>query len=191
MLVMEHLPYTLYKLLEKRQVKHHYSILLDVANGLNYLHQRHPPIIHRDLTAKNVLVTSYNMAKISDLGMSKSVKKQHLTTMPGNANMMPPEALEHNPVYDHTLDIFSFGCLILHVLTGQIPVPTPQYVPKPNDPDSFSRVSEWDRRVNYVKQVSDDYLLAIAKQCLEDKPSERPNIANVVQKFQGQYLTYR
>ena len=57
MLVMEYLPYTLCKLLEERQVKHHYSILLDVANGLDYLHQRHPPIIHRDLSANNVLAS--------------------------------------------------------------------------------------------------------------------------------------
>ena len=187
MLVMEYLPYTLCKLLEERQVKHHYSILLDVANGLDYLHQRHPPIIHRDLSANNVLVTSYYMAKISDLGMSKPLQKQKkLTKAPGNPVIMPPEALKDEPDYNHTIDIFSFGCLILHVLTGQIPAPTPQYVRNPSDPKSFVQVSEWNRRASYAEEATDHYLLDIAKQCLKDEPSERPNITNVVQKLQGQ-----
>ena len=131
------------------------------------------------------------MAKISDLGMSKPLKKQkRLTKAPGNPIIMPPEALEDEPHYDHTIDIFSFGCLILHVLTGQFPEPTPQYVRKPNDPDSFSRVSEWDRRASYVKKAPDQYLLDIAKQCLKDEPSERPDITHVVQELQGQYYEH-
>ena len=189
-LVMEYLPHTLYQLLEKRQVKHHYSILLDIANGLDYLHQRHPPIIHRDLTARNVLLTVHYTAKISDLGMSKPLEKQRLTTNPGNFIIMPPEAHEHNPVYDHTIDIFSFGCLILHILTGQIPKPTKEFVPNPKDPESFVKVSEWDRRASYVEEATDHYLLDIAKHCLKDKPSERPNITHVVQKLQGQYYEH-
>ena len=190
MLVMEYLPYTLCKLLEERQVKHHYSILLDVAKGLDYLHQRHPPIIHRDLTANNVLVTLHHMAKISDLGMSKPLRNQNkLTKAPGNPVIMPPEAFEDEPEYDHTIDIFSFGCLILHVLTGQFPKPTKEYVLNPKDPESFVKVSEWDRRASYAEEATDQYLLDIAKQCLKDEPSERPNITHVVQKLQGQYLT--
>ena len=52
------------------------SILEDVARGLLYLHQRDPPIIHRDLTAKNVLLTSSFAAKITDLGNSRIVNLQ-------------------------------------------------------------------------------------------------------------------
>ena len=187
MLVMEYLPYMLCKFLEKRQVKHHYSILLDVAKGLDYLHKKKPPIVHRDLTASNVLLTVHYMAKISDLGMSKPLKKQKkLTKAPGNPVIMPPEALEDEPDYDHTIDIFSFGCLILHVLSGEVPTPTKDYVPNPKDPKSFVKVSEWDRRASYVKKAPDQYLLDIAKQCLKDEPSERPDITHVVQKLQGQ-----
>ena len=191
MLVMEYLPYMLSKLLGERQVKHHYSILLDVAKGLDYLHQKEPLIVHRDLTASNVLLTVHYMAKISDLGMSKPLKKQNkLTKAPGNTVVMPPEALEDEPHYDHTIDIFSFGCLILHVLSGEVPKPTKDYVPNPNIPGSFFKVSEWDRRASYVEEATDHYLLDIAKHCLKDKPSERPNITHVVQKLQGQYYEH-
>ena len=44
-----------------------YSVLHNVASGLSYLHERLPPIIHRDLSARNVLLNSEMVAKIADL----------------------------------------------------------------------------------------------------------------------------
>ena len=182
---MEYLPHSLSQLLERKVPLKADSILLDVANGLNYLHQKQPPIIHRDLSANNVLLTTEHKAKISDLGMSKladaNAMKHKLTTTPGTTCMMPPEALDHNPVYDHTLDVFSFGCLILHVLSGQIPAPTPQYVRNPSDPKSFVQVSEWDRRASYIEQVPRIHLV---KQCLENDPSRRPSMNEVLEEIQ-------
>ena len=48
-----------------------YSILHDVALGLCYLHSQTPPIIHRDLSSNNVLLTPNMTAKISDLGVAR------------------------------------------------------------------------------------------------------------------------
>jgi len=48
-----------------------YGILRDVALGLVYLHEHSPPIIHRDLSASNVLLTSNMNVKLSDLGVAK------------------------------------------------------------------------------------------------------------------------
>ena len=188
MLVMEYLPHTLYQLLERKVPLNTGSILFDVANGLNYLHQKKPPIIHRDLSANNVLLTTEHKAKISDLVMSKladeNAMKQHLTTAPGTVCMMPPEALGFNPVYDHTLDVFSFGCLILHVLTGQIPVPTSRFVPKPSNSEIFVVVSEWDRRASYVEQVLDSKFIPLARHCLENNPVRRLNMNEVIRIIQ-------
>ena len=47
------------------------SLVLDVANGLLYLHSQNPPIVHRDLSAANVLVSIELRAKIADLGVAK------------------------------------------------------------------------------------------------------------------------
>ena len=184
MLVMEYLPLSLTQCLEREELplQMKYSVLVDVAKGLCYLHGKRPPIVHRDLTANNVLLTSSYSAKISDLGVSRladTFKKHHLTTAPGNAMVMPPEALEDNPVYDHKLDVFSYGCLILHVLTGQFPQPTNQFVPEPGRKDSFKRVSEWDRRSNYIKDIpKENELLPLAKQCLNDAPTGRPELVD-------------
>ena len=180
--VMEYLPLSLTQCLEREELplQMKYSILVDVAKGLCYLHGKRPPIVHRDLTANNVLLTSSYSAKISDLGVSRladTFKKHHLTTAPGNAMVMPPEALKDNPVYDHKLDVFSYGCLILHVLTGQFPQPTNQFVQEPGKEKLFKKVSEWDRRSSYIKDIpKENELLALARGCLNDAPTGRPEM---------------
>ena len=180
MLIMEYLPFSLTQCLEKEELplQMKYSILLDIAKGVCYLHGKRPPIVHRDLTANNVLLTSSYTAKISDLGVSRltdTFKKQQLTTAPGNAMVMPPEALKDDPVYDHKLDVFSYGCLIIHVLTGQFPEPTNQFIPGKSE--SYRKVPERDRRLKYIQQIPEENeLLPLAKQCLNDDPTGRPEM---------------
>ena len=98
------------------------SMLADVAKGLVYLHHHNPPIIHRDLSAKNVLLNSAMVAKISDLGNSRIVTVEplklakSLTLVPGAVVYMPPEAFERTVPYGPKLDVFSFGHLALFTL---------------------------------------------------------------------------
>ena len=82
-----------------------YSILEDVAVGLQYLHDRQDPIIHRDLSANNVLLTGDMRAKISDLGVAKilntnPIRMSTMTKTPGTQCYMPPEAMVHKPRYN-------------------------------------------------------------------------------------------
>ena len=98
------------------------SLLADVAQGLVYLHTRNPPIVHRDLSARNVLLTSSLEAKIGDLGNARIINLQpgqlaRLTCVPGALSYMPPEAFGDCPQYGSQLDIFSFGHLALFTLT--------------------------------------------------------------------------
>ena len=94
------------------------SMLQDIANGLHYLHKHQPqPIIHRDLTATNVLLDSNLVAKISDFGNSRIVPPERfiqISANPGKVEYMPPEA--SMGAYGPPLDIFSFGHLSLFVL---------------------------------------------------------------------------
>ena len=98
------------------------SMLEDVAKGLLYLHSHDEKIIHRDLTAKNVLLTSLLVAKITDFGNSRFVNLQPdqlartLSRLPGTLVYMPPEALSASSKYGPSLDIFSFGHLALFTL---------------------------------------------------------------------------
>ena len=97
-------------------------MLEDVSRGLLYLHKHTPQIIHRDLTAKNVLLTSSLVAKITDFGNARIVNLQPgqlartLSRLPGTLAYMPPEAVSVNAHYGLSLDIFSFGYLALFTL---------------------------------------------------------------------------
>ena len=99
------------------------SILADVARGLIYLHSRSPPVIHRDLSANNVLLNSAMVAKISDLGNARIVNFQPgqlartLSRIPGATVYMPPEAFDTISKYGPRLDSFSFGHLSLFTIT--------------------------------------------------------------------------
>ena len=82
-----------------------FSILRDVSLGLRYLHERDSPIIHRDLSANNVLLTSDMNAKISDLGVAKILevnpfREQTMSKAPGTSCYMPPEVMSDKPQYD-------------------------------------------------------------------------------------------
>ena len=125
-LVMERLDRSLHELLETTPnlpltLKH--QLLIDVSQGLLYLHTRNPCIVHRDLSAQNVLLTSKPVAKISDLGNARFVDLQPgqlaktLTAVPGAWVYMPPEAFGEHVRYSKPLDIFSFGHLALFTFT--------------------------------------------------------------------------
>ena len=67
------------------------SILVDVSRGLWYLHSHNPPVIHRDLSPNNVLLTSQFVAKISDLGVAKVIEadsKKTKTRAPGTVDFI-------------------------------------------------------------------------------------------------------
>ena len=124
LLVMERLETSLDDLLEHMPnipLSLKRSVLEDVASGLLYLHKRQPPVIHRDLTAKNVLLTSSLVAKITDMGNSRIVDvrgqmARTLSKLPGTLVYMPPEALDDRHRYGTSLDIFSFGHLALFTI---------------------------------------------------------------------------
>lgn len=94
------------------------SLLEDIARGLLYLHSHSPQIIHMDLTAKNVLLTTFMEAKISDFGNSYVVNAQpdFRATSRYTLPYISPEAMNEAPHFSPSLDVFSFGHLILFTL---------------------------------------------------------------------------
>ena len=199
-LVMEYLPATLAAFLDNYGVfpdEIGYSVLQDVALGLTYLHEHTPqPIIHRDLSANNVLLTSGMTAKISDLGVARILnltpaEMGRMTQTPGTQAYMPPEAMVTTPKYDKCIDIFSYGVLMLHVLCGKWPLPTREAV----EPGrlGLKAISEIERRETYLAKVGRNHpLMNLIRQCLANNPDHRPNIQVIlrqVSKVKGKFPT--
>lgn len=161
------------------------SMLHDVSLGLRCLHGRDPPILHRDLSPNNVLVTSYLQAKISDLGVAKAVTTESNKTMtktPGTTVFMPPEALDDKPSYGPPLDVFSFGGVILHATTRQWPAPKAVKQLDSTAPKrSYIVLSEVERRQQYIDLMTggDTDLKPLAISCLNDDPELRPTIVDI------------
>src|SRR5690606_25424449 len=67
------------------------SIALDVARGVNYLHHLKPPICHRDLSSKNILLDN-KIAKVADVGLSK--ERDVMTIVSNSCGALPWAAPE-------------------------------------------------------------------------------------------------
>ena len=171
------------------------SVLYDIASGLAYLHERSPPIIHRDLSARNILLNKELVAKIADLGMARIMPRKKaaatMTKAPGASVYMPPEATDERSKYDTSIDIFSFG--IVAIFTVGEKFPCDPLAPTYTDDNSGLLVArtELQRRIGYMKnvttqlhacgQVCEDHpLIRMIQQCLHNVPAKRPNIHEVL-----------
>ncbi len=148
------------------------SILNDVAKGLKLLHTHQ--LVHRDLTPRNVLLRKDKLgiviAKISDLGVARMISgsETDLTRCPGAYNFMPPEAFHQHPVYTEKLDIYSFGLLMIYILTGKLPQP-------PYDRPSAQQV---------LPGVRSHDLFPLIERCLAKRPDLRPTAADILSYLQ-------
>ena len=165
------------------------TILHDVALGLRYLHDHAPPIIHRDLTANNVLLSSSMRAKISDLGMAKilnlapAMMTHRMTVCPGTISYMPPETLIAEPLYDTKLDCFSYGVLMIHVFCGEWPIALEYLQPDSTHPGRYVPLTEIERRDKYLRHVGHAHpLMPLIRRCLGNLPSERPEVTEILRE---------
>ena len=166
------------------------SMLLDVSRGLWYLHTHHSPIVHRDLSPNNVLLTrqfEHFVAKISDLGVAKVIQadsKKTKTRAPGTVDFMPPEALLETPEYGPPLDIFSYGGVILHVVNQEWPTPL-HYVMTDPKTGKIIGLSEVERRQQHMEKMTGTLadLQPLVKRCLDNQPSRRPPISDVSERM--------
>ena len=197
-LVMERLHCSLTTLLEDNPVvpigtKH--SIIKDVALGLRYLHTRNPPIIHRDLSSNNVLLSKGMEGKIGDLGTARLVdprRQSRMTKAPGTVDFMSPEALEDiNIHYGKELDVFSFGCVMLHTLSHQWPTPSQAVIINPDTGLVASGRTEVERRSQYFERIDrsrSDVLIPLIESCLSNLPKNRSSIVRVCEQLEDQLV---
>ena len=196
-MVMELMDQSLTLLVEKRKrigMKVKMSILHDVSLGLSYLHGQDEPIVHRDLSPNNVLLTAHMIAKISDLGIARVLKphtdtrktRSKFTQVPGTLDFMAPETFYDNPAYDTSIDVFSFAGLALHLMCEEWPSPThpTQIDAKTGKLIAFTEV---ERRQKYFDKMNGKISIALKpllESCLDNDPSQRPAITTVSENIE-------
>ena len=190
-LVMEFLPTNLTSCIELYGVlpkEVSYSILHDVALGLCYLHGQTPPIIHQDLSSNNVLLTKNMTAKISDLGLAKIVGRRHTQTC-GIRTYMPPEMLTGDPICDTSMDVFSYGILMIHTFSGRWP--EPQIGPTQYDAvtKTLTAYSEGERRKVFLG--GDHPLMNVMCECIDNDPQLRPQMSKIVRHVADSPLAFK
>ncbi|XP_065897483.1 uncharacterized protein [Dysidea avara] len=167
MLVMERVPFSLTQYIDTfTQISDAdvVNVLCDIARGLVYLHEDHQ-VVHSDLSSNNILLTSKFHAKIADFGSAQRLGEQHCSTQlvkqpaAGTPAFMPPEALMDPPCYTLSVDIFSFGCIIVHMITHKWP--------------DMLEASGLERRQHLIDMMRDSFLLSTVKTCLDVK-EKRP-----------------
>ncbi len=190
-LVMEFLPTNLTSCIEQVNLLPKdisYSMLHDVALGLCYLHSQTPPIIHRDLSSNNVLLTPNMTAKISDLGVARilnltPLQVSRMTQTPGTPTYMPPEVMIANPKYDTSVDEFSYGIMMIHVFSGQWP--EPQVGPIRTESDGkLIPVTEVERREIFLQTIGNDHpLMDLIQKCIQNHPNSRARASEIVEQL--------
>ena len=186
-MIMEKMQHSLKDMVEKYDnipLSVKLSILDEICLGLRYLHSRDPPIVHRDLTPINILLGSHLEAKITDVGIAKVLKPYNdlmtMTKHPRTSDFMPPKVLSIKPEYGPSIDVFSYGGVILNVTTQLWPQPTDRTQLNP-DNDIWEVVSEVKRRQQYLDKITGSAadLKPLVISCLNDNPDNRPTLTQV------------
>lgn len=183
LLIMELMDSSLTKCIEKYPDIPLYmklSFLHDISLGIRYLHSFEPPLVHRDLSTNNILITKGCVAKVGDLGVAKIIgESTKLTRAPGTLDFMPPEALYTEPVYDTPLDVFSYGGITIHCMSGEWPTPKGAVE---IDPTTRRVVgySEQERRRGLIEKMGNvEQLKSLVIRCLDNLPEARPTMVEI------------
>jgi len=169
------------------------NIALGAAEGLSYLHNRDPRIIHRDVKASNILLDKNFEAKVSDFGLARLIDpaKTHVTTfIAGTKAYIAPE-------YQKSLrltvkcDVYSYGIVLLELLTGKDPSMGRNFdiiawVKRRmgSSPDFFDvrMIDSADKDANKEAMTK---VLYLALDCTKTLPHQRPSMDEVVEQLRN------
>ncbi|ETK86066.1 TKL protein kinase [Phytophthora nicotianae] len=160
---------------------HKFAVAISITEALVYLHSFVPPLLHRDLKSKNVLLSSRFKAKLSDFGKSRFRSEDNtMSGGVGTSRWLAPEVIRGDTDYDRAADIYSFGVLLTELDTNRIPYSNTR---GPNgkvltDTTIMHRVATGSLYPK-LRHTSEQALKALVKRCVARNPDRRPTASEV------------
>ncbi|KAH8373421.1 hypothetical protein KR009_006397, partial [Drosophila setifemur] len=139
-----------------------------ILKGLNFLHTRQFPIIHRDLKCDNIFITgTTGSVKIGDLGLATLKNRSHAKSVIGTPEFMAPEMYEEH--YDESVDVYAFGMCMLEMAISEYP-----YSECKGPAQIYKKVISGIKPAALAK-VEDPNVRDIIERCIELKKEDRPS----------------
>ncbi|RLN89989.1 hypothetical protein BBJ28_00002386 [Nothophytophthora sp. Chile5] len=158
------------------------KIALHVAHALTYLHSFEPPVIHRDLKSRNILLSADLDAQLTDFGVSRIRVDQTMTAAVGSSLWMAPEVMMGDR-YDDKADVFSFGVVLSELNSHLLPYShaTMRDGSGGRMPDTaiLQLVATGKLRVDF-SQGSPEAMMRLGNACVSVDPKARPTAAEVL-----------
>eukprot|EP00002_Diphylleia_rotans_P032506 TRINITY_DN6834_c0_g1_i7.p1 TRINITY_DN6834_c0_g1~~TRINITY_DN6834_c0_g1_i7.p1 ORF type:complete len:743 (+),score=123.55 TRINITY_DN6834_c0_g1_i7:182-2410(+) len=151
------------------------QMLRDAANGVKYLHDLHPRIVHRDLKSANLLVGDGYTVKVSDFGVSRIQSTQNTMTKCGTPAWAAPEVLRGDR-YDEKVDVYSFGIIMWEMFSRRLP-----YADLRSSPAVITGEIASGRLRPPVSFRSPQGYEVLMTSCWAQESADRPNIDAVLQ----------
>ncbi|XP_013358315.1 PREDICTED: serine/threonine-protein kinase WNK3 isoform X2 [Chinchilla lanigera] len=144
-----------------------------ILKGLQFLHTRTPPIIHRDLKCDNIFITGpTGSVKIGDLGLATLMRTSFAKSVIGTPEFMAPEMYEEH--YDESVDVYAFGMCMLEMATSEYP-----YSECQNAAQIYRKVTSGIKPASFNK-VTDPEVKEIIEGCIRQNKSERLSIRDLL-----------
>ncbi|KDP39031.1 hypothetical protein JCGZ_00788 [Jatropha curcas] len=161
-------------------------IALDVARGLEYLHDGAvPPVIHRDIKSSNILLDHSMRARVADFGLSREeMVDKHAANVRGTFGYLDPEYISTR-TFTKKSDVYSYGVLLFELIAGRNPQQgLMEYVELAamNSDGKVGWEEIMDSRLDGKFDVQElNEVAALAYKCINRVPRKRPAMRDIVQ----------
>jgi len=157
------------------------KMALQVCEGVDFLHGRSPPVVHRDLKSLNIVLDRIYNAKICDFGLTQSMEKTHITLKEGgnggSPRYMAPECYDCKGQITEKVDVWALGCILVECFGGPLPYDDCQ-----NIQQIVAKVLI-DKQLPYIPNHLPSGVRPIVEDCFQFDTKQRASSQNVYSRM--------